>query len=396
MGQVYEAENELSRTRRALKVIRPDLLADQESRARFLREVDLAHRVQHPNLVESHDPFVAEAWVVLPMELLEGETLAVRLGRGRLGIDEALDLVTAVARGAGAIHEASLIHRDLKPGNVFLARGADGQVTPKILDLGAARDVFGERLTVTGVTVGSPAYMAPEQMSGERVLDARTDVYALGVILYACLTGRRPYENDQKGSAISKMIARAPVARPRSLRPEVSPELDALVMRAIAFDRADRFSDGHALADTIERLRGIEPSPRDDRTDTQDTSTSAQPTADEIDAWLKARTAPTAALAEEPETVSSEAAIAPEAPVVEEVTREMRRAPRPDVAAAADPAPTFRQPPSVVRPGLARSPSPAAENATAPASRLPWLVALGLTLLGGILGGLWWLASAAP
>jgi serine/threonine-protein kinase len=255
MGEVWEAKNAVSGTRRALKIIRPDLVGSEESRARFLREVDLVRRVQHANVVECHDPFVAQAWVVLPMELLEGETLAERLRRGTFDVDEALALVAAVARGAGAIHEAGLVHRDLKPGNVFLARSASGASTPKILDLGAARDILGERLTLTGVSVGSPSYMAPEQVAGERVLDARTDVYALGVILYACLTGRRPYENDRDGSVIAKIVARRPVAPPSRLRAEISPELDAVALRALAFQREDRYADGNELAEVLDALR---------------------------------------------------------------------------------------------------------------------------------------------
>jgi len=255
MGEVYEAENTLSGTRRALKRIRPTLMASSDSRERFLREVALSQRVRHPNVVECFDPFMVDDQVVLPMELLVGETLAARLRAGALSPNVAASLISTLARGAGALHREGLIHRDLKPGNIFLARSDDGSETPKILDLGATSVVVDRRLTATGFSIGTVAYMAPEQMRGERVLDARVDVYALGVLFYLCLTGRRPLEDDEHGSILVKHKDQVPIQPPRLLGVEVPHGVEEVVMRALARKREYRYADGNALADAIDDAR---------------------------------------------------------------------------------------------------------------------------------------------
>jgi serine/threonine-protein kinase len=251
MGEVYEAINTISGARRALKVVRAELLGDADMRARFVRETTLASHIKHPNVVEAWDPMLENGSVVLPMELLEGESLAERLQRsGPLDIDEALSIAAAVADGVAAFHARGVIHRDLKPGNVFLAH-AGGAVVPKILDFGAARVLGDERHTMTGHVVGSPAYMAPEQAMAARDLDGRVDVYALGVILYAMLTGRRPYESDEHGSAIAKLIQRRAYTPLEVLRSSVDPESRALVARALAWEREARWPSMQELAHAI-------------------------------------------------------------------------------------------------------------------------------------------------
>lgn len=255
MGAVYAAQNRTSGAVRALKVIRPDLLENDDARARFVREVMLASRVRHPNVVESHDPLVIDGQVALPMELLEGETLAQRLGRGPLDLDEAVELVATLCRATAAFHAVGIIHRDLKPANVFLSRGPDGRTVPKILDLGAAREIEGTKHTQTGHTIGSPAYMAPEQARGQRDLDGRVDVYALGVLLYVSLTCKRPVESDEHGSAISKLVQGVHVVPPSAHRPEIPPELDRVVMQAMAHSRDQRYPSAQALEAALTTVR---------------------------------------------------------------------------------------------------------------------------------------------
>ncbi|MBX7192121.1 MAG: serine/threonine protein kinase, partial [Sandaracinaceae bacterium] len=248
MGEVYEAENTITGARRALKVVRPDLLGDADMRARFVRETTLASHIKHPNVVEAWDPMLEGGSVVLPMELLEGESLAERLQRtGPLEVGEALDIVTAVAEAVAAFHERGVIHRDLKPGNVFLARGPSG-IVPKVLDFGAARVLGDERQTMAGHIVGSPAYMAPEQAMSVRDLDGRVDVYALGVMLYVMLTGRKPYESDEHGSALTKLIQRRAFVPLEVLRSSVDERTRALVARALAWDRDARWPSMRELA----------------------------------------------------------------------------------------------------------------------------------------------------
>ena len=261
MGAVYAARNEVTGATRALKVIRTELLANDDIRARFVREVSLATRVSHPNVVAAFDPLVVEGRVVLPMELLEGETLASALGRGPLAIHDAVALAITLAGAMSAFHAEGIIHRDLKPANVFLARTPRGEIVPKILDLGAARELAGWKHTQTGHTIGSPAYMAPEQARGERDLDVRVDVYALGVLLYVMLTCKRPVESDALGSAISKLVQGAPIVPPRVHRPEIPEALEDAILTAMARDRTQRFASAAAFASSLIDVRD-RPRPR--------------------------------------------------------------------------------------------------------------------------------------
>ena len=238
MGEVYEAENAISSSRRALKVIRASLLGDDDLRIRFVRETTIASQIKHPNVVEAWDPLIEGDLIVLPMELLEGETLYARLRRGPLAIEEVLRIGLAVAAGIGAFHRLGIIHRDLKPGNVFLTKEGS-QV--KVLDFGAAREMQGQRHTITGHLIGSPSYMPPEQALGVRDLDARVDVYGLGVLLYMMTTGRRPFETDAEGNALSKLVSRAPYPPPEQLRP-ISPALADAIRGALMWERDARFA----------------------------------------------------------------------------------------------------------------------------------------------------------
>ncbi len=255
MGSVYAAKNDVTGATRALKVIKTELLANDDIRTRFVREVSLATRVSHPNVVAAFDPLVVDGRVVLPMELLEGETLATCLGRGPLAIEDAIGLGITLASAMSAFHAEGIIHRDLKPANIFLSRTARGEVVPKILDLGAARELEGSKHTQTGHTIGSPAYMAPEQARGERDLDVRVDVYALGVLLYVMLTCKRPVESDAQGSAISKLVQGAPIAAPREHRTEIPQALEDAILTAMSRDRRARFASATAFAAALVDVR---------------------------------------------------------------------------------------------------------------------------------------------
>src|SRR5262249_55153237 len=186
------------------------------------------------------------------MEWLDGETLHDRLGRGRLPAGDAIAMARAAAEALAAAHRRGVVHRDIKPMNLFLPDADPAHI--KILDFGIARHVHqAGQLTNTGVMIGTPGYMAPEQVRGETGLDARTDVFSLGCVLYRCLTGASAFGGAHSLAVLAKILLED-VVRPSELAPEISPELDAIVLQMIAKDRAARFADGRAVADALAKL----------------------------------------------------------------------------------------------------------------------------------------------
>jgi serine/threonine-protein kinase len=177
------------------------------------------------------------------MELLAGESLSAYLKReGFLQVDSAIGLLQAVGSALSALHARGILHRDVKPSNVFLALEGSGY-TPKLLDLGAGKEVGGsDEATATGAAIGSPHYMAPEQASGRRDLDARVDQYAFAVLAYQLFTGARPYENDDTGHVLAKVLCGAAYRLPRELRPEIPVSVEAAVLRAMSREREQRFA----------------------------------------------------------------------------------------------------------------------------------------------------------
>lgn len=238
MGAVYLAYDMSSGEPRALKVLLPELAADERFVSRFKREVQLAAKVSHRHLVRTAEPFEHDGMLVLPMELLEGETLASYLARrGRLSAEETVRLLVPCCRAIHAVHLANVIHRDLKPLNIFLAR-VGNETVPKVLDFGAARELTDTEHTQFGQVIGSRYYMAPEQAAGRRDLDARVDVYAMGAIAYQALSGQRPIETSY--------------ARLTHLVPTVPRALSEVVHAALAV-RESRIATADALASAMER-----------------------------------------------------------------------------------------------------------------------------------------------
>lgn len=200
MGSVYEVEHELTRHRRALKLLHEGFAERPDIVARFLREASAAGRIGNPHIVETFDAGRLEGGEpYIVMELLEGTPMSDLIEqRGRLDFEEAIELILQAANGVQAAHEAGIIHRDLKPENVFVCSGPTPFV--KILDFGISKfdpEKTGDSaLTVDGTTMGTPTHMAPEQIRGQTDIDARADVYALGLVLYECVTGRKAYFAD--------------------------------------------------------------------------------------------------------------------------------------------------------------------------------------------------------
>lgn len=248
MGVVYRARDPHSGRAVALKVLSRDLVDD---RARFAREVEALATIVHPNVVRhlEHGQ-TAEGLDFLVMEWLEGADLAARLSARPLTVDEALTVGLGAARGLAALHQAGVLHRDVKPANLFLVHDRVDDV--RVMDLGVARLLDRRtRLTRTGQLVGTPQYMAPEQLRGSE--DLRTDVYGLGATLFEALTGAPPYSADQAG-ALLVAVATAPVPSARAARGELSPALDALLQRMLAKDPADRPEDMAAVATHLAEL----------------------------------------------------------------------------------------------------------------------------------------------
>jgi serine/threonine protein kinase len=255
MGAVYEVEHLRLQKRFAAKVLRPEYSRDATALARFEREAVAASRIHHPNIVEVVNlDETPEGRVFIVEELLVGFDLTHLTRAGPLPLGLAVSVGITVARALQAAHAVGIVHRDLKPANIFLARRA-GHVEVKVLDFGISK-ILGEAeraaLTDTGGFVGTPLYMAPEQAKEGGVIDARTDVYALGVILYELLAGAPPFTSKNAVDLALKHVMEAP--EPLATRNSAVPgALAEVVMGALAKAPADRPADMGAFADALTR-----------------------------------------------------------------------------------------------------------------------------------------------
>jgi eukaryotic-like serine/threonine-protein kinase len=248
MGVVWAATHVVTRRPVALKMLRPERATDKELRQRFFREARAACAARHPNILEIHDVLeLDDGTPMMVMDLLEGETLGAMLDRQPvLTPAEVARLLLPVVSAVGTAHASGVVHRDLKPDNIFLARQGDGSTVVKVLDFGIAKVFASETeaaatggLTGTGTMLGTPYYMAPEQIFGERDIDHRADTWALGVILYECLSGRRPTQADNIGQ-ILKIITTDGVVALELAAPRVPRDLTTLVGRMLSRDRNAR------------------------------------------------------------------------------------------------------------------------------------------------------------
>lgn len=258
MGVVYRALDPRSGRRVALKLLHD---TSERFRARFQREAELLARLRHPHVVGVHGAGEVAGKPYLVMELIEGESLRERIQRrGRLSDRDAARLTAQVARGAGHAHAAGLVHRDIKPGNVLLTSGDEGE-RALLTDFGLARDLaVASDLSKTGVFLGTPGYASPEQAAGQRDrLSPASDVYGLGGLLYDALTGSAPNEGSNLLEVLCATLD-GPVPSPRARQAEVHPDLDAICRACLAKDPGERYRDGDDLAEDLERfLRGEPP-----------------------------------------------------------------------------------------------------------------------------------------
>jgi tetratricopeptide (TPR) repeat protein/predicted Ser/Thr protein kinase len=253
MGVVYRAEDVRLGREVALKFLPQEWMRDDEARARFLHEAQAAAALSHPNICTIYEIDDAEGQTFIAMELVEGESLKDRIARGPMRVDEALDAAHDIAQGLGAAHARGIVHRDIKPGNVMLT--TEGR--PKIMDFGLARSPGRTKLTRTGTTTGTVAYMSPEQSRGEHV-DHRTDIWSFGVTLYQMLTGRLPFRGDRDQAVIRAILNDDPEPI-TGLRTGVPIELERIVTKAMAKQLDERYQHADdVIADLTSLKRGLD------------------------------------------------------------------------------------------------------------------------------------------
>jgi len=244
MGIVYEALDDVLDRPVAIKTISMsgDLAERADHEARFMQEARAAGGLSHPNVVTVYDVGREQDVLYMAMELLDGEELRDLLGRGRMPLPAAIEIAAQIADGLAFAHERGIVHRDIKPSNIMVLRGGRA----KIMDFGIARVRTSEVKTQTGLRLGSPRYMSPEQVLGQSV-DLRADVFALGVVLYEMLTGVPPFGGDDVQAIMYQVASFEPPA-PSRLNPAVPMMLDLVVARALAKDPARRYQDAGELA----------------------------------------------------------------------------------------------------------------------------------------------------
>ena len=275
MGAVYEARHRELGKRVALKALHRRIAADARARARFLAEGRATSRLRHPHVVDVSDHGILEGVPFLVMEFLEGETLEQLIARqGPLSVERAVEIMLPVCAAVSATHQEGIVHRDLKPANIFVSRDRLGREQTKVLDFGVSKiesaDVDG--LTSTGALLGTPWYMSPEQAQDPRNAHAASDQYTLAVILAECVTGRRAFEGRSLYPVLRNIVLGA-MLKPRSLRPELPEDFEAIILRAASVDISARYPSVDDLArallpfapkfsrDSWQPVFGVEPEP---------------------------------------------------------------------------------------------------------------------------------------
>jgi len=253
MSEVYQALDLKLDRDVAIKVLPRRLNRDPEVQRRFLRETRVIAALSHPNIVTLHDVGRGQGLTYAVIELLEGESLKERLDQGPLELEHAVEICVAVAEGLAAAHAKSIVHRDIKPGNIFLPRSQ----APTILDFGLARldhapssEETTVSVTQSGKIMGTIAYMSPEQVRGQTV-DGRTDIFSLSCVLYEMITGSRPFDRESPAETMAAILADAPPRLPEDLMP---PDLWRLTTHGLEKDRNDRFQ---SASDMVFALGGL-------------------------------------------------------------------------------------------------------------------------------------------
>ncbi len=252
LASVWEAEHLTLGSKIAVKFLHRTGPMQSEASQRFLREARVAASVRHRNVVEIVDFGFAEGEIpYMVMEFLHGRSLGSYLEeKHRLPFEEAAAIVAGTLRGLTAVHAAGLVHRDIKPDNIFLVEDAEEGTYPKLVDFGLSRRAGRSDMTAEGTLMGTPQYMAPEQAAGSTDLDARVDIYAMGVVLYELISGQVPFDSDSLADILTNVVHTAPTPLVERV-PEVPEKLAFVVETAMAKDREHRFIDARAMRNSL-------------------------------------------------------------------------------------------------------------------------------------------------
>lgn len=249
MSVVYKAEDINLKRTVALKFLSPTALENEQEKKRFIREAQAEAAIEHPNICAVHEIEEVEGETFIAMAYIEGENLVKRIERGPLGITEAIDVAIQVSEGLQSAHESGVIHRDIKPANIMLTRMGH----PVIMDFGLARLSGTTRMTKTGTTMGTVAYMSPEQIKGDKI-DHRTDIWSLGITLYDLLTGRLPFSGDYDAALLYAIVneAHTPITQINKTLP---PEVEQVIGKALQKNVEDRYPTMQEMIADLKKIR---------------------------------------------------------------------------------------------------------------------------------------------
>jgi len=253
MGKVFKVRNTLTDRIEALKIVLPDLAGKKEVADRFLREIKVLASLNHPNIAALHTALTVDNQLVMVMEYVEGSPLSERLEKGPIPPAQAVDYIEQTLAALSYAHAQHVIHRDIKPGNMMLTP----QGLVKLMDFGIARSSAEPGLTATGASLGSLPYMSPEQIMGSAV-DARADLYSVGVSLYEMVTGRRPFEAGSSYSVMAAHLQKTPTP-PIELHPGLPAMLNQIILMAMAKDPAGRFQSADAFCNALKSVAATLP-----------------------------------------------------------------------------------------------------------------------------------------
>lgn len=248
MGKVYKVRNIISDRVEAMKVLLPNLDSDRELAERFIREIKVQASLQHPNIASLHTAQRVDNQLLMIMEYVEGSTLDTIMRAGRIPLRDCVNYVSQVLSALSYAHAHGVVHRDIKPPNMMLTP----QGVVKLMDFGIAKISVDHKLTQTGRTVGSLAYMSPEQIKGVEI-DGRSDLYSLGISLYEMVTGKRPFEGDSDYSIMAAHLQQQPLP-PVQLDPGLPPALNDVIMISIAKETAQRFQTADAFRAALQSV----------------------------------------------------------------------------------------------------------------------------------------------
>jgi serine/threonine-protein kinase len=246
MGKVFKVRNTISERVEAMKVLLPDLAGEPDLADRFLREIKVLASLDHPNIAALRTALRFENQLLMIMELVEGVSLDQRAHQGRLPVAEAVRCIAQVLAALSCAHGQGVIHRDIKPANMMLM--SDGTV--KLMDFGIAKSAVDRKLTMTGTTMGSLYYMSPEQITGVETLDARSDLYSVGVSLYELVTGRRPFDGDSQFAIMSAHLQQVPTP-PITIDPSLPQSLNDLILLSVSREPNARFQSADAFRNAL-------------------------------------------------------------------------------------------------------------------------------------------------